>query len=225
MFRGLFSADNPVVRFFGRIGMIWLLDLMFLLTSIPLVTMGASFTALTYACMKLQMDEGEPISNYLHSFKENLKQATAIWLIYVLAGAMLVSGFVFWNQADSGGLKLGWAVVLALTLLYVISITWVFAIQSRFVNTIQRTIAYSFLLPFRHVKETIMILIMVMALVYVNLTTIVLVNFATLSFGIGAVCYLNCFFYREAFRKYIPDEEPIAEESEEADDADRDSIS
>jgi uncharacterized membrane protein YesL len=91
-----FSVDNPVWRFIRKIGYLWLLNILWVLTSLPVITIGASTTALFYACMKLQGDEGYPTANYFRSFRENFRQATIIWLIYAAVGALLVYGLIFW---------------------------------------------------------------------------------------------------------------------------------
>ena len=95
-----FSVDNPVWRFIRKIGYLWLLNILWVLTSLPVITIGASTTALFYACMKLQGDEGYPTANYFRSFRENFRQATIIWLIYAAVGALLVYGLIFWNLMD-----------------------------------------------------------------------------------------------------------------------------
>ncbi len=206
MLKGLFSLDNPVIRVIVKIGMIWYLNILWLVCSIPIITMGASTTALIYSCMKLQQEEGYPTNNFFHSFRENLKQATGIWICYLFAGSLLAYDLIYWNQNHQGGSKFLWAVSLALLILYVISFLWVFAIQSKFVNPIWKTILYSFLLPFRNIKVTILMGIMLFVVVYLNVTTIFLVNFLTINLGIGFLAYLFSIYYKDSFAKYIPKE-------------------
>ena len=104
-----FSVDNPVWRFIRKIGYLWILNILWVVTSLPLVTVGASTTALIFACMKLRDDEGYPVRNYFRSFKDNFRQATVIWLIYVLFGAVLVWRLIFWNLMDGTSLRVGHA--------------------------------------------------------------------------------------------------------------------
>lgn len=214
MLKSIFSTDNPVFRFIIKIGYCWWLNILWLATSIPVITIGASTTALIYSTMKLHKDEGYPTKNFFHSFKENFRQATIIWLIYLAAGALLMLGAVYWNQSRISGHFFAQAVIWAMILLYVMSISYVFAIQSKFVNPISRTIIYSFLLPLRNLKETLLILVTIAAVVYFNVTTIFMVNFWTLNLGIGLIAFLFAVFYSNVFEKYIPkQEEPAEDES------------
>ncbi|MBQ1734536.1 MAG: YesL family protein [Lachnospiraceae bacterium] len=215
--KGIFSPDNPVVRFFVKLGYIWYLDILWLVTSLPIFTIGASTTALLYSSMKLQKEEGYPTKNFFHSFKENFKQATGIWMIYLGVGALLALDLIYWNKRGAGfsNLNMPWALSIAACILYGISLSYVFAIQSKFVNTVRNTILYSILLPYRNLKQTILIAIVLIAVIYFNVTTVYAVNFMTLNFGVGLIAYLFGVFYSDVFEKYIPKEKEDGESEEE----------
>lgn len=215
--KGIFSPDNPVVRFFVKLGYIWYLDILWLVTSLPIFTIGASTTALLYSSMKLQKEEGYPTKNFFHSFKENFKQATGIWMIYLGVGALLALDLIYWNKRGAGfsNLNMPWALSIAACILYGISLSYVFAIQSKFVNTVRNTILYSILLPYRNLKQTILIAIVLIAVIYFNVTTVYAVNFMTLNFGVGLIAYLFGIFFSDVFEKYIPKEKEDGEIEEE----------
>ena len=82
MLQGIFNYDNPVWRFIGKLGDLMILNILWVICSIPIFTMGASTTAVYYVTMKLvRGDDGYTLRNYFKSFKENFKQATVIWLL------------------------------------------------------------------------------------------------------------------------------------------------
>ena len=90
MLSGIFNYDNPVWRFIGKLCDVLILNVLWIICSIPLVTMGASTTAVYYVTLKLVRDEEGPIiRSFFKSFKENLKQATVIWLILLMVGGLL----------------------------------------------------------------------------------------------------------------------------------------
>lgn len=207
MLRRFFSYDNPVWRAINRLGQIWLLDLLWLVTSLPLVTIGASTTALIYACMKLREDDGYTVRNYFKSFKENFVQSTVIWLLYALVGGLLAWALIFWNQRDSSALKLPWAVVIALSIPYVMSLLYVFACQAKFVNRVADTIHYSMILSVKHFKYTFQMLLMTAFMVYMNVATVAWANFITAFLGVGLVAYLFSVYYAQIFARYVHQEE------------------
>ena len=205
--RRFFSYDNPVWRFMLRLGQIWWLNILWVVTSIPVITIGASTTALIYSCLKLRRDDGYTTESFFRSFKLNFRQSTVIWLIYAGIGAMLGWGLIFWNQTDKSSIKPMWAVVIALMIPYVLSLLYVFAVQSRFVNTIKNTIHYSLILAIKNWKSTLQMVIMMAFVIYLNVTTIVWANFLTLTLGIGLIAYLFAMYYEKAFEPYMPKEE------------------
>lgn len=194
-----------MIRFMIRVGYIWWLNIMWLICSLPLITIGASTTALIYSCMKLHKEEGYVTKNFLKSFKENFRQSTIIWIIYLVVGATLVADVFFW-KLQSGGNKIVLGIFLAIVLLYGISLSFVFAIQAKFVNPIKNTLRYSFILPFKHIKETLLILVTVGAVIYFNVTTIFMVNFFTLNVGMGFIVFLLSVFYNAVFDHYVKEE-------------------
>jgi uncharacterized membrane protein YesL len=83
----LFSADSALMRGLSVIADIMILNLLFVATSIPIVTLGASLTALNFTAMRISTGEcGSVSADYFRSFRQNFWQATVIALI--LGGLM-----------------------------------------------------------------------------------------------------------------------------------------
>jgi len=205
--KGLFNIDNPVMRFITKVGYLWWLDILFVVTSLPVFTIGVSITALNYACMKLLDDEGSITANYFKSWKENFKQGTGLGLMYLAFAALIAIALVFYNKMDQSELKLMWACVIAIGILYLISLCWVFAVQSKFVHPVMDTIHYSFVIAFQNLPETFLILVTIIAVIFLNVTQPFIVLFITLNFGIGWCFYLFAYFYRHVFDRYLNKDE------------------
>ena len=72
-----FNLDNPIWRFMGKVLDLMVLTVLWVVTRVPVFTIGASTTALYYAGMKLAKDqEGYVVKDFFHSFRENFRQAT-----------------------------------------------------------------------------------------------------------------------------------------------------
>ena len=86
-----FNMDNGLFRALGKLADLMLLNILFLVCSLPIFTIGASFTAMYYVTLKLaENEEGYIARGFLKSFKQNFKQATIIWLILLFFGIVLV---------------------------------------------------------------------------------------------------------------------------------------
>ena len=73
--RGIFSYDNPVMRFIGKFWDVLILNILWLICSIPVFTIGAATTAVYYVTLKLARDDdGYTIRSFFRSFRQNFRQ-------------------------------------------------------------------------------------------------------------------------------------------------------
>ena len=203
----MFGIDGKFYEIVSAIADLVILNLLFVLCSLPIFTIGASTTALFGVTKKMADNrEGYIVRTYFKLFKENFKQATEIWLIYLVIGILLGFDFMMGNQAkDTLGVCMqGAAMILAIP--YFLSLLYVFGVQSRFVNPVKDTIRYSFFMALRNMKCTIQMAILMILLVWAN-TTVLLVNFLTLVYGFGLMGYFFAAYYKKAFGKYLNPEE------------------
>ncbi|MGN0372928.1 MAG: YesL family protein [Enterocloster sp.] len=214
MLQGLFNYDNPVWRFIGKLGDLMILNLLWCICSIPVFTIGASTTAVYYVTLKLVRDEDDStIKGFFHSFKENFRQATAIWLILLAAGALL--GFDFWffftgHMSVSGTARLVISAVFGGMLLILLFIAaYVFPLQSRFYNPVKRTLFNAFFMSVRHLLQTIGILgidVFIAACAYLTLFYLPQMSVLLILFGFPLIAFVNSFFFNVIFKKYMPEE-------------------
>ena len=81
-----FNMDNKFFVFMGRIADLCMLNILCIVCCIPVITAGASLTALYYVTMKMVRNEESYIfRSFFKSFKQNFKQATVINLIMLAA--------------------------------------------------------------------------------------------------------------------------------------------
>lgn len=215
MLQGLFNYDNPVWRFIGKLGDLIILNILWIVCSIPIFTAGASTTAVYYVTLKLVRDEDDStIKSFFRSFKSNFRQATSIWLIMLAAGIVL--GFDFWffvtgQMAVSGVLK---TVLTAgsggLLLIYLFILTYVFPLQSRFYNPVKRTLFNAFFMSVRHLFQTIGILAVDLGIVagtYFGLFYMPQLAMLLFLFGMPLIAFVNSYFFTAVFKRYIPKDE------------------
>lgn len=79
------NYDSRFSRVLSRLTELVLLNFVFILTCLPILTIGASVTALYSITLKMaRNEEGYIIQGYFKDFAKNFKQATAFWLIELL---------------------------------------------------------------------------------------------------------------------------------------------
>lgn len=213
MLSGLFNYDNPVWRFIGKFWDVMIVSWLWLICSIPIVTIGASTTAMYYVTLKLVRDEdGYTIRSFFRSFKENFKQSTVIWLLFLVVGFLLAGDlFFFYKIYDRPGnfRYIMMAVFLAFSIVYLCTITFVFPLQSRFYNTVKRTLFNALFMSLRHFFQTLGIIAIDVAMVVASLYFPILIFF-----GVGLIAFVNSFIFSSIFKKYMPKENEEEPEEE-----------
>ena len=85
------NLDSPLMRALSKMADLMWLNILTILCCIPIVTAGASFTAMHFVLLKIVRDEeGYITKDFFRSFKENFGQATVIWILSVLVGGLII---------------------------------------------------------------------------------------------------------------------------------------
>lgn len=81
----LLDVDGPLISFLSSAFDFFVIFLLTVLFSIPVITAGAAMTAAQYVGMKIIRKEAPGVFKaYFHAFKVNFKQATLLWLVQLL---------------------------------------------------------------------------------------------------------------------------------------------
>lgn len=199
----LFDLDNPFFRFVAKlVDVVWL-NIIWLLFSIPVVTIGASTTAMYSVTMKMARDkEGYVFQGFWKSFKENFKQATIIWIILLIIGTVLGTDLYFFYHSTSKYAKFGMAVMIALSSLALCTTIYIFPLQAQFENRVKQTIKNAFIICVRHLPSTVLLL----AIYAVAAFCLYIAAFLVVIFIFGLTAFITAFIYNKIFVRYIPDE-------------------
>ncbi|HWP50647.1 MAG TPA: DUF624 domain-containing protein [Clostridia bacterium] len=99
----MFEYDGPVYKVLSRVSDVVILHLLWLVTSLPLVTLGASLSALYSVSMAHKLGNDAPVSVlYFAAFRSKWKRASLLMAVLVLSGALLVLNLYFWNYVAFG---------------------------------------------------------------------------------------------------------------------------
>lgn len=186
----LLSLDGPVMQLINKIVYSVYLNILWFICCIPIVTAGASTTALFYVTLKIaRNEEGNITKAFFRSFRENLKQGTLIWMILLAFGIILgIDGYVVYHMRFE---NVFWTICAAFLIIaaaaYAIVLMYIFPLLARFDNTIGAMFKNALFMGIRFLLCTI-----VMAVIYFIMLLIV-VRFFTpaVIFGEG-LCALLC---------------------------------
>ena len=87
----ILKPDSPVMNMLSTITNLIIVNLLFVICSIPVITFGAAFSAKYYVSMKIIRGEGTGVFiPFFKAFKRNFKQATATWIIMLVVIFLII---------------------------------------------------------------------------------------------------------------------------------------
>ncbi|MCR5118404.1 MAG: YesL family protein [Lachnospiraceae bacterium] len=215
---GLFSADSIIGKTLTKIGELVILSILWFFTSLPVITIGASTTALYYSMTKcVRRGRGYFVKEYFKAWKRNFVKATFLTLFFLicLLGLWTVLnslGFTledislngiesaYKDNASSamGTYYAAGAYLLILGALF----CYVFPVLSRFDLKLINIIFLSFVMMIRFLHYSISVLVILVALACLVMRLPLFIMFAP-----GLWVLLSSFLLEKAIRKYTPEPE------------------
>lgn len=135
MFSRMFDRAGPLWRAANSIGDIIVVNVLLVLTLLPVVTAGAGLTAAYDTARRVLADEDQGAARtFWISFQANFRAASALWAVVGPIGAAIAASWVFIRIDELLVLK------VLLTWVYLLIFPFVWTMQARFENTIGRTL-------------------------------------------------------------------------------------
>lgn len=204
------NTDGRIMNFLSRLGDMFLLNMIYLVSCIPVITIGAATTALYYNTLKMAENRESYVwREYWKSFRQNFRQATIIWItmlavIGVLcADAVLLGGL---SEALSSVIAL---VVIVLGIFLIMTGVYVFPVLARFDNTVKNTMKNALIMSIRHLPSTIVIVILhglPLLLSLVSIQVFIRGVLVVLLFTVSILAYFQSKLFSRIFSNYYPKE-------------------
>lgn len=205
-----FSIDSPLYKFMSRLTDMFKLNLMWLLCSIPIVTMGAATTAAFTITLKMvDEQEGYIVKPFWKEFKANLKKGSIMGVIFLVASYAVYLDFQLYHAATKYNMLFLVVGVIAIFLLFMHGI-YAFALLARYENTIINTIRNSYSIAAKYLGRTFflaVLLVVELCIIFWNWTTI----FVGVLFG-PACIILTISGFAKQFFMLIEQENATAEQ-------------
>ncbi len=198
---GFLSLDSPVGKFIARLFDLAILNILFLVTSIPIITIGSSITALYQVMLRVVKDEeGNIAKDYWNAWKENFKKAFLCFLPMLLIACVMLWNLYWYvvGYLDSSAMKI--TLLVGLFLLCMLG-EWVFVWQAKFINTIKEIWHNAVFFTMRYFFVNLIFTALTLAWLYVMIfiPTCWIVAIA-LAFSLPA--YLKSIFYRDKMQPF-----------------------
>lgn len=200
-----FNWDNKFFQALGKLVDCMALSALWLVCSLPIVTFGASTSALYYAIHKsVRGNRGYMTKNFFHAFTKGFKQSTLSWLILLVVQIVLGMDAYITFQTLKTGNKMGVFFYFFLIMI-VFSIIWacyLFPYAARFEDGVKATMKNALLMMIIHLPWSLLILVLF------AVAAIAVYVFPVLIFLMPALLFLTYDGILERiFRKYMSEED------------------
>lgn len=202
------NPNNKFFTFMTKVADLIILNLLFLLCSLPIFTIGAALSSMYSVTMKqAKGDEPSVIKEFFKAMTVNFKSSTIIWVINLLVFMVIyfdlyfVEGILHSSLGDF--LRISF---LTLSLILFIISSYTFPMVAKFYNSTGNYLKNSFLMALKDLPYTFLI-------VFINLIPLAafLIGSFILGFsiylylliGFALSAYINSFAFNKIFDKYI----------------------
>lgn len=152
-----FSTDNRFFDCMGNIGDWIILNILFVFTSLPVITIGMSLTAMYQVALRRTRGEGiYVVREYLEACKQEWKQSTKLWFIFLFSGGVLLFDVLYSkNMQYVINIAIGCLVVI-----WCFVFCYAFPLQARFENSIRNTLRNALLLAVKNLPCTLIMVLL-----------------------------------------------------------------
>ena len=207
--RGWLSYDGFLCQTLGKVTDCLCLSLLWIISCIPIVTVGAATTAMYYTIKKVvRYGITGILREYWHSFRLNFKQATMIWLILVLIYSLLAIS-CYGTYVLSLAKYIPKTMLLFLLLLLAVVPMWaiyLFPCLARFNNSTKQIMKNCAWFSVLNLPWTILLF----AILLITIVAIVLIPIGLFLFPAGGML-ISSYIMERVFRKYMSPEDLAAE--------------
>lgn len=202
------SYDGLLARIIRHIWNLFLLNVCLILCCLPVVTAGAGITAAYSVFLNSSVESGM-IGRFFQAFRENWKQATAIWLVFLAAAVLLVLDWYFLLSYSFAGSAILIIVTAILSLLYLSVVSYVFPLQARYENPLKVTVKNAVVLGIFWIFSGLLmgfVTLFPLIMFFVNLDIFLRVLAVWIPLGCALQIQINALIVQRVFRKVQPEE-------------------
>lgn len=196
-----FDLESPLMQILNKVADLMILNILTVFCCIPIITAGASMTAMHYVALKMARNEECYIArDFFKSFKLNFRQGTAIWLIELFIILILTGDFLIMSRTEMSFGNVIKVILTVIAFLALFTFMFVFPVLAKFENTVMRTVKNAFFIGVLQFPKTIAMMVLavlplVLFLFFPQITPIVFL------FGMTVPAWLSAKMYSGYFRK------------------------
>lgn len=213
----IFRWDSPFMQKVAKAGNLILLNILWILCSIPVLTMGAATAALYYVVFQYQTaEETSVVKPFFRAFAKNFKQATLLWIPILLIAVVLILDLRY--LFAFGGSTLMGVIIFLVSMVFLLIQPQLLPQVARFENKLGTVIKNAALLTILHMPSAfLMATLNVLPVIILFLFPVEFMRWLPLWVGIwfSLVAYMNGRMLLKQWAKHMPQKEEMEDKNEE----------
>ena len=204
---GLFAADGKLAQILGNIADMVILNVLWIVCSIPVVTAGAAATAFYTVMLKMIKNEEAYVTrSFFKAFRENFKQSTIVFLILAAVAAVLGCDFYFCVRQGLDAARPFFILFCVIAIFVYMGSCYMFPIMAVFENSTKKVFKNSFLMAIAHLPFTVLIAVInLLPWVFLFFGQFIAAAFFDLIIGFAMAGFINAHLFKRIFKRYIPE--------------------
>ena len=184
----LFDYNNPVWKIMGRVADVFFLTMLWLICSLPLVTIGASTTALYYVSLKMVRNrETNIVKSYFKCMKDNFLSSTAIWIILAAVLCLLLAEFRLQSHMEVRQASFFFWMWVVMAALYLLLFTVIFPLSARLDAGVGRLFFMAFMTAIKNFSWVLLMSVTTVCIIAIG----IFVFWPVLLFSAGGIAYIH----------------------------------
>lgn len=196
--RRFFDMESPLMEALSTAADLLILNLLTLMLSLPIFTMGAALTAMNDIVIRIvRGEEGYIVKPFFRAFAANLKKGTLLGLLLMAA-----AGLLYLNYLAALVTLPGFRVVsIAIAVIVLAFAFYAFALMARYENTLRATLKNAAVLAVGYFPRTLFMVVCAIGLWLVCIHFYRVGVPLLMLFGLSLPCYVNCLLLKDVFHR------------------------
>lgn len=224
---GFFSVDSKLYKFMSKLTDLFKLNFLWLVFSLPIVTLGISTTAAYTVALKMaEGQEGYIGGEFLKAFKANWKQGLVMSFITIICVWAVYLDFRIFSVVEENAYVF---LIVGIVAAYVLgfSLLYAYPLLARYENSIINTLKNSFRISMKYFLRSLLLVLLVafeIAIMFWNLATLILIVVVGPAFVMLTVSSFAMIIFRELEKVPGTVAEPASAESSAEENNETDSL-
>lgn len=208
---GIFSEDSLLGSVLLKIWDLVLTNLLFIVCSIPIITIGPALTAMYHCTLRIvKGTHTGTLKTFFRAFKNNFKQSIVVWLVTLLFAGITYADVTFLNAQNTSMTRILMYMIIIIAVFVVIINLFIYPVIAAFEGTLKMQLRNAFIFAGKHLFTAFLmfnIWFIPMLLTYFDTQMQPLYVFCWAFFLFSTLAYINSFMLYKMFKPYLGKDE------------------